>query len=390
MTRDWVGDVVRTCVQDHPWDRPLAGLQERIAGKELGGVEERAVHHGVGNLVYLSLRSLETTDHEPIERLERRYLGGNLRHLQALAGLNNIAKVLGDRAIPWLVFKGPILAEIVYPRPDLRSYRDLDILVPRSAFADAVRLLEAEGAKLLDRNWDFIVEREAGQLHFELSLGTLVDVHWHVLNRREIRRSLSVPVESMFERARAVEIDGTPLLTFDPIDSLLHLCLHAALSGGVRLIWLKDIERLLASTPIDWDELSIRARRWRAASPVAAVLARARRTLAIDAIPTDMIRELAPARGGRAVDATVDAIWPVESLASSRGPAATWMRYRRDSFATGRETLRERVALRRSLAAAPPDDDASDVMIFVPSGDETTKARFLELVSGTGIDREPH
>lgn len=231
------------------------GLAEVATGRDLTPLAERADYHGVSNLAYLSLRAIEGVDKETLAALERQYLSGNARHLRALVELANVARALGAKGIPWLVFKGPILTEFVYPRADLRSYLDLDIVVPRRDFAAAVQALQSEGSKLLDRNWDLLLRREVGQLHVELPLGTLVDLHWHVLNRSEVRHSMSISMDALFDRARKVTLNGVSVLTFDPVDSLLHLCVHTALSGGVRLAWLKDIERTIASQPLSWDEV---------------------------------------------------------------------------------------------------------------------------------------
>jgi hypothetical protein len=355
-------------------------MSSMVSGRSLEELESRAVYHGVGNLVFLSLRSLPGLDPEPVDQLGRRYVGGNLRHLQALGDLACLGQTFTSEGIPWLVFKGPVLGELVYPRPDLRSYRDLDIVVPRADFGAAVMALEAAGAKLLDRNWEFLLERRVGQLHFELPMGTLADVHWHVLNRGEMRRSLSVSMDGLLRRARQVELNGTSLLTFEPVDSLLHLCVHAAVSGAVRLVWMKDIERAIAAGGIDWDEFCDRAREWQAAGPIAAVLARVRRVLDF-ALPDAIMPRLSSSPWGRAADRAVDALWPVESLTDAGGPAASWMRYRRDSFATGRRTLLARRASQRALeVSGGEDEETTAVTIFRPSGDDTTKARFFELV----------
>jgi hypothetical protein len=58
----------------------------------------------------------------------------------------------GQAGVPWLVVKGPALAEL-HGAPDLRAYSDLDVLVPSAAFGDALAALESAGAAVLARNW---------------------------------------------------------------------------------------------------------------------------------------------------------------------------------------------------------------------------------------------
>ena len=384
MQRNWINSALRACVSEHNWSRPPDGLAETVAGRDVSALAERADYHGVSNLAYLSLRSIESVDSETLAVLERRYLSGNARHLRALVEIANVEEVLGERGIPWLVFKGPILAEFVYPRADLRSYLDLDIVVRRQDFATAVEALQDEGSKLLDRNWELLLRREVGQLHVELPFGTLADLHWHVLNRAEIRRSMTISMDDLFDRARKVTLNDTSVLTFDPVDSLLHLCVHTALSGGVRLAWLKDIERSIASQPISWDNVVERARDWGVATLVAAVIARARRVFGIRKIPDDLLPALAPSRWGRAADAALDALWPAESIAGPRGPSVFWMRYRRETLGVGRDTLVARLSARgwgHIIKPAPIEPDEA-VHFSIPSGDERTRAAFFDLVSG--------
>ena len=139
--------------------------------------------------------------------------------------------------------KGPAIAERLYPSPDLRVYDDLDIVVAPADFSRAIDAFEASGLELLDRNWDLIRREGRGQLHLRLPLGTLADIHWHLLNREVVRNAFDVLVEPLFERARQIDLLGSPTRTLDPVDTLLHLGIHAALSGADRLLWLKDLER---------------------------------------------------------------------------------------------------------------------------------------------------
>ena len=45
--------------------------------------------------------------------------------------------------VPFLVVKGPVLAALVYERPRVRFYRDLDLIVPRRSFVAALHSLES-------------------------------------------------------------------------------------------------------------------------------------------------------------------------------------------------------------------------------------------------------
>ncbi len=83
--------------------------------------------------------------------------------------------------------------------------------------------------------------------------GTSVAVHWHLRQPSSVRSTFRIEMDELFERSRRVSLDGPEVLTLDPTDTLLHLALHAGLSGAAKLSWLKDIERAAAVEPIEWD-----------------------------------------------------------------------------------------------------------------------------------------
>ena len=192
-------------------------------------------------------------------RGQRGALGGArdalARHLLALATLARLASALDAASCPWIVFKGPAVAKLGYPRPGLRSYHDVDALVAPERFSDALDALGAAGFLLADRNWGLVEETGAGQLHLELPGAAPVDLHWHVLFTKELRERFAVPTGELLERSRPVDLGGVAARTLDPCDTLLHLCLHAALEGGDRLCWLKDVDLVARHDPPDWDEL---------------------------------------------------------------------------------------------------------------------------------------
>jgi len=253
--------------------RRIAAL---AGGRRLDGLAELAERHGVGGAVFHALRAVPGVDPAAVGALEtiaRTTMGNHLGSLGDLA----LAKDVLDRAgIPWLVFKGPVLAEDVYERPDLRGYNDLDLLVPAEAFSATIEAFEHRGFAVLDRNWRLIREQLRGQLHVGLR-HTVADVHWHVVNRG--RERFNVQTTQLLDRARPLALNGIDVRTLEETDALLHLALHACLSGCHRLVWLADVDRWIQAHPPVWDDLIERSRSWNVGSSLAITLARVRRIL---------------------------------------------------------------------------------------------------------------
>ena len=375
--------LLRACVVEHDWNRPPDGLAAPTPAV-LAALGERAAYHGVVNAAYLSLRGV-APDADAVQALGQRYMFNIGRHLRILADLAALRTTLDSAGLPWLCFKGPVLSELIYPRPDLRSYVDLDVLVERPLFRGAVETLEDSGFRLLDRNWDLIGNEERGQLHVVLPLGTIADVHWHLLNRGMVRRSLAVPMDDIFARQRTVTIDSAPVRTLGSVDTLVHLCVHAALAGGNRLQWLKDIELAVAHDAPDWDDVVATARRWRAATPTAVMLERARRVVGAD-VPVEIIAELLPSRHRRVADRIVSRVSPPERSQSQKSMAALWAQSLRD---TTPHTLvlasraRRRVSRTgRSVARARRAAGAPAVAAFHPAGGNGSRTAYLAHITG--------
>ena len=243
--------------------------------------------------------------------LEEAYFAALQWHVRACHDLAIAATAFDRAGVPWLTFKGPVLAEGIYRRSDLRSYADLDLLVPPDRLRDAIGVLEGIGGELLDRNWHLALTRMHGELHVRLPTGTTADLHWHVVNESTLREAFPADTDDMVSRARTVEIDGRPIRTFTVEDTLVHLALHACTSGGNRLLWCKDLEQAAQQEALDWDAVVARARSWDAGPCVAVMLTVASRAMSFDVAP-EVLRALSPGPLWRRLARVTDRLSPLE------------------------------------------------------------------------------
>jgi Uncharacterised nucleotidyltransferase len=293
--RDRQFELLVACTREHDWSLTPPGLDRLAAGHDPHTLGRAAADHGVTNLAYLSIRDLPGLDAELLSLLTTVYHLNLTHHMKVIGDVARLGEALDRDQIPFMVVKGPVLAEVVYPRNDLRAYDDVDLVVPRRRFADAISALIGAECDVLDRNWRRIRREMRGQVHMTARYGTSVDVHWHMLNRSSVRSAFRLEMDELFERGRLVSLDGPEVRTLDPIDTLLHLALHAGLAGGAKLSWLKDIERAAAAEPIEWDELVRRARAW-GAGEVIAVSFRRSRSLLDAPIPDGVVEALSGSR----------------------------------------------------------------------------------------------
>jgi hypothetical protein len=384
-----VGRALIACIarrQDEAIDRVLSlGLLRPLI--------ESGRYHRVLNLVHLALDGRTGVEEELGTGLKRYYLHQVGHHLRAVEDLSTLARTLDSAGVPWLLVKGPVLSEVMYERSDLRVYNDLDVVIARAAFPDAIDVLRETGFELLDRNWDLIRREGRAQLHLSLRLGTVADVHHHLLNRAVVRDSLALPMDELFDRARIVKVGSVAVRTLESVDTLLHLCIHAALAGGQLLLWLKDVERVVASDAPPWDDVVRRARSWRAGALVAVVLRRARDELGA-AVPAWVLRDLFASGLRAAVSAAVDRAWPPDRAGAGINGASLWAQIVRDGWGATASAfaLRTSRPLLKATGRLDSDEDwAHPHHHGGPDGDEieTDPSPYLREVADSDASADP-
>jgi hypothetical protein len=303
--------------------------------------------------------------------------------------------------VRWLAMKGPVLVEGAYQGRDVRSYTDIDVVVDRRAFGIVIDALLADGARLVDRNWTLIRSSMRGEVTLVLPHGSTLDLHWHLLNDVRVRHSFSVSMEELLDRRRLVAIGGHRIPTLDPADTVLTLAAHAGLAGGYRLVWMKDLERVVSAGGFRWADVVDRSHRYGLGLVVATMLERAVR-VAGAAVPTEVLDALAPRRGWRGVIRFSDRQRPPERSFGHQLSGRTFVRSTRRSTATstvelGRamwsDVLKQVIVnpdhpwrprpLRRARSEPAPEPAPNP--LWLPGGDDD-RVEFLRLLADEGAD----
>ena len=383
-----LGRLLLACIREHDWEQPLRPEPVRLPASDLECLVARARHHGVEACAHLSLRFEEWIDRRIRDELEAAYHSALQVHLRALHDLRIAGAALDDAGIAWASFKGPVLAEHTYRRHDLRSYSDLDLLVPPTRFREAIAVLERNGGEVLDRNWRLIRERMSGEVHVRLPTGTLADLHWHLFNRVERRRCFPLDTGDVLSRAVVVDVDGVAARTLSPEDTLVHLALHACMSGGTQLLWCKDLEQAVTNASINWDAVVERAVEWRAGPPTAVMLSAASRALDFP-VDDEVLRRLSPGPLWRHLTRFADRWSPPEQWSGGRSIRRDLcLASREDDRASAVELMRRIGSLvkkRDRGAPHPTDRDPSNpVSLHHPDGDTRDQAAYFAALESNG------
>ncbi|HLV04718.1 MAG TPA: nucleotidyltransferase family protein [Actinomycetaceae bacterium] len=274
--------------------------------------------------------------------------------------------------VPWVVLKGPVLSETAHPVRGLRSYRDIDVLVAPGDLRRVSVQLRAAGWRVVDHADTLRHPDLPGEMHWRSPSGIQLDLHWNVVNEAERRRRLRVPTADLLARRVPTTLGFGPAWTLDPVDRLLHVCIHAVLSGVNRLVYLLDAQGTAAHVT-DWEEVRLRAAAWDATSHVAFVLRRARSALG-GPIPADVERVLGASPAFRGLTAVVDRLAPVARTRTEHGAARLFARAVRPGAV--RTTLAtSRSVSRYLLGMRPPPEPGHR-----PFADSRTLEAYLDRV----------
>lgn len=124
-----------------------------------------ACRHNVLPLVLHGINDLTAEFDIPGDRVEKwriRAFGQIAFNEKLMFYQNEIVEILDKARIPYAVLKGSSLSAC-YPRPDLRVLRDIDLLLPRSDFGQALNLLQEYGFNMRDtggRHFHEVLEKD--------------------------------------------------------------------------------------------------------------------------------------------------------------------------------------------------------------------------------------
>lgn len=293
-----------SCLRADDPTKPSDELRALTDSADRGELVATAVRHRLAGLVHLQQRSLGWAPDDGADQLRSSYLATIAGHLRLSAELRDVGSVLESAGVPWLSFKGPVLVAQVYPRPDLRAYGDIDVLVPAAGLPTALDALHAHGASMLSEPWSVLQRTERAQLSIVTRRGAALDLHWNVSNGPASRAVFPVSTAELLAERVAVTVNGVPVWALSEADALVHLALHGAMSGGERLIWSYDLH-LMAQQITDWDAVVVRARTSRTGLVVAVMLGRAQRLLGTP-LPEGLLDTLSAAHLWRGVVAMLD------------------------------------------------------------------------------------
>ena len=230
----------------------------QLKNKQLSEVITLAHTHGVFPLIYHAIRAHvpDLIPEETHAELKQHNMTIVMQNMRMTAELIRIMRLLEENGIEALAFKGPTLAQLAYKDIALRQYGDLDILVDEDNAFIAAKIMSDNGhnailpLKILQNRTclkvakDFSLLSEQGGVHTEL--------HWRLFEQKYN----ILLFEDSIGNSQDVLINGNSIKTLSAEVLLVYLCLHGSKHAWERIEWICDVDRLLRSSTIDWNQLT--------------------------------------------------------------------------------------------------------------------------------------
>jgi len=220
--------------------------------------------HCVLPLLYWKISSLPEDLRPPAEiitQLRTAFLYSSAKQLRAETQLKELLKKFKDAHIRPLVLKGAALSRLVYPRPGLRPFSDIDLLVPAEEMEKAGEILTSSGYRCLCDRFEVYQDFKRDEVYTPPAKnGITVELHWNLHSYYIRGRRMSTA--GLFEKSVKVELNDMVLETLNPVDSLIHAAVHLCFlhPESIRLIWLYDTALLARTLKTDKDQAELMER----------------------------------------------------------------------------------------------------------------------------------
>lgn len=220
---------------------------EKIKWKSI--IDESQAHNVKGLLYSAIKRSkhLKYIEKEDLEQWKKDTFYTGIYQIQHIKQISNVLKIFNKEKIPVIVLKGLVIREL-YPKPELRTMCDADILVHKEDLNKVKKILLEVGYS----------EGGVTKAHivYEHTNYPPIEVHWTITYEEFFKGEVLLENE-IWENAMKVKVGDSEALSLSLNDLAVHLCIHMAIHiaiGGFGIRQLCDLVLLVEKKGhlIDW------------------------------------------------------------------------------------------------------------------------------------------
>jgi hypothetical protein len=219
---------LRACAIGAPeeWDGHDAALA-KLAPGQWATIVALGEEHGFSGLLARNLnwaRQRSGLVIPTVDRLESLRRAQLVQHLARRAAARRATAAFEARGIPFVVFKGIVLAEEAYGDLSLRGFRDLDVMVPRERVGEAFdALVELGYREMLFGDMRPHLESGGHAVGMSHPDGTGVDLHWSFAPDISDPERVAIAWRNTCPASAGSSLPG---LRFTPEMTLIHVAKH--------------------------------------------------------------------------------------------------------------------------------------------------------------------
>jgi hypothetical protein len=222
-------------------------------------VIQTAIEHKVAPLIYNRLKNIcpSQIPTENLQEMRQVFYNNTKKNLVLTEKLFQIIELLRNNDIPCLTFKGITLAVLAYQKIGLRTFTDLDILVPEEFIPQTSKLLIDRGYQ---PQFSFNESQQKAYLQmrnehmFVHPKGDItLDLHWSLLGDNF---SFCGDREFIWKDLQDININGKLVSSLSPEIMVLYLCANGAKDSWIYLQSISDLARFIDSHPdLNWERV---------------------------------------------------------------------------------------------------------------------------------------
>jgi hypothetical protein len=216
----------------------------------LANLQAAAADEGAARVIYAGKQHSPQALEDALRPAEKRLLFRSAQALKLRWLTRQTSAALTSAGVPNLVLKGCEFADRLYDPPSLRTFTDVDLLVPFTALQAAIPVMHRLGYEPRDpessRRPDYAECAWRHPVH-----KSLVEIHWDVAHSPSLRQGISLTYEDLRLEQPGRVSDASLLLiaavhaaASHGFDRLGPLCDVALAARGVKdnedLVWLRD------------------------------------------------------------------------------------------------------------------------------------------------------
>lgn len=218
--------------------------------------------NSIGPLLYINLSSAKNKHLIPAKTLmmfKQTYMMLLSRNMILYDHFKNAVCAFSEKGISVIGLKGIFLAEKIYKDIGLRQLSDIDILVRKEDVMQCRDILTGLGYQTKTRIKSEFIKSTYDIKHLPPLVMKGVSIELHTKIHTD-SFDFNISMDDFWSRASATTISETPCLQLNPVDLIIHQCIHLDVhihSGKIRFYYICDIAAIIKhyQKEIDWQLL---------------------------------------------------------------------------------------------------------------------------------------